>query len=453
MAAYNSSKKTVTPVAAFVAHMTKARATHEAAVAAGTATSPDYWRGIIEIDFEHAKAYTNATFIKIWYTNPTGDRSPLLWRITNERQCGQIDAATPEGVSWLSQRFPKSKKPFAVRTDKAPTIQVNRFRAKVESVDDKGVLPVYNEDGTQKLPDASQASGLYAAMAILNEIVDVVVNRALDLGRLLSREVEDTLRANNATTPEAIMQAFMEKNGSPRARDIILSAHDAERILKGFGPQRRAAAEAIVLRTTPRLKTVALASMVQTKLSAKHPQAPNQPLLNPLARATIKFDKTTKQPEERVEFFDGSKPIMVDGKKRFDVLTVKDPATGQVQTITDLNIHMAIAAGSLITGTVDVGALCFSELGISVPVKMNIIVVTPPVSREVDLDDVFADMDDGAFAGAGAARGGGGDFGDFGDFAGPSESFTDVAHTEVDTSDPAVTAAAAEAALEALAGF
>lgn len=128
-------------------------------------------------------------------------------------------------------------------------------------------------------------------------------------------------------------------------------------------------------------------AMAQSRVSPSAKSNPGMVLANPMARMKIPFDKDTGMPK-RVEFRDFTKSYFkeVDGKKKktFEILTFEgNPVTAH-------NIHN-IAPYSTVSGIANMGSVCYSNLGISLPMPVEVLVVDPPKIQAVSVDDVFDD--------------------------------------------------------------
>ncbi len=128
-------------------------------------------------------------------------------------------------------------------------------------------------------------------------------------------------------------------------------------------------------------KNTKIVSMIQTHCTPDQ----NDPtkvmaLVNPICRISMSFDKNN-QPR-KAQFFDGTKagvnspygPLLFDGC----------PVTAN-------NIH-TLAPRSIVSGIVDLGSVCLSNMGISLLAELELVAVKPPVRVEsISLADAFSE--------------------------------------------------------------
>ena len=97
----------------------------------------------------------------------------------------------------------------------------------------------------------------------------------------------------------------------------------------------------------------------------------------------MKFDKDTGIPK-KATFYDYTKSDRdaETGRRTFE------PLTFDGHPVTAYNIHM-ISSHSIFSGIVNMNAVCASNMGISIPSEMEIVVVEPPTTGGVGVDDVF----------------------------------------------------------------
>lgn len=129
-----------------------------------------------------------------------------------------------------------------------------------------------------------------------------------------------------------------------------------------------------------------IASLVQTHVSENATNNAGAELVNPIARCNMKFDKDTHMPM-KIQFFDFNKSYVQEKKKRYEPLTFDgNPVTGR-------NIHL-LTTQSIVSGILNVNAVCASNLALSIPTAVEIVVVDVHVPQGVSLDDLLDDDDD-----------------------------------------------------------
>lgn len=164
--------------------------------------------------------------------------------------------------------------------------------------------------------------------------------------------------------------------------DTFLYNTMQERIKSGaiaeYDSRRENYAEGCVV--VPAIK---IAPTFQGRVSATAKINANSLLANPIARVNMKFDTKTGM-SKKTEFYDFTKAFTDPGtgKRNFEVLKFDgNPVTAH-------NVHM-ISSHSLISGIVNLNAVCASNMGLSIPTDTEVLVIEPPTAHSVDVDDVF----------------------------------------------------------------
>lgn len=159
---------------------------------------------------------------------------------------------------------------------------------------------------------------------------------------------------------------------------------DAGKIV-AYDPRQKLAPGAVAV------SSVRIVPMFQAQVSRDSKKNAGMELANPLVRINMKFDKDT-QMAKKTQFFDFDKPLVdpASGKKSYEPLTFDGhPITGH-------NVHKIISH-STVSGISNLNAVCCSNLGISIPSDIEVLIVELPKFNSVGIDDVFEDDDnDGA---------------------------------------------------------
>jgi hypothetical protein len=353
-----------------------------------------WWTRAVEIEWSTTRKGNNGTaWSTIYFTTEEGVRAPLTLRITAERHTGQLMPKSDAGLAELmqTQKPRPNARPLEKRT-RNPALQFLKWNAQVKCKED-GITPYTDEEGNPILPGDDKRSPYYDLADLINEIFMFEVKERIDLGNALVAHVNASKRADKAATAAAIIEAFNKQN-ERKPSDIILSSESVATIRKFFNLPKDTDTITKGAIIAPSTK---VASLIQEFISDQAKQNAGMPLPNPMTRISMKFDQTTGVADPNLKFFDKSREYMAEGRKMFEEATVDGVP------INDDNIHKFIRGGSLIDGVVDMGVVCFSSMGISIPVKVNVAVVSAPEARSVGLDDVYGDEDDEFGAGYGAA--------------------------------------------------
>jgi len=176
--------------------------------------------------------------------------------------------------------------------------------------------------------------------------------------------------------------------------------------------QKRIAENKIILQDARRkeypdgavvVSSTKICPVVQTSVSMQSKTNPGAELANPIVRTKMKFDKETGMPT-KVQFYDFTKSHLDEQTRK----RTFEPLTFNGSPVTANNVHK-ISTHSIVSGIVNFNAICFSNLGISIPGGFEVVIVEPPVAAQgVGVDDFFDDEGAAAafgdeFAGAGGA--------------------------------------------------
>lgn len=303
-------------------------------------------------------------------------------RINGERHIGQIMPASAAGVAELSAQNKNPNVKIEQRTRK-PTITIQKWAAQVKTNED-GITPLTDADGQPILPGDEMLSDYYMVASLINEAFTTEVKERIDRGMALLMKAAEMKRADKAVTAQAVEEAFIAANGPRRPRDMILSSDSIGTIRKLFPAQK----DTDLLTKTAIINTnVKIAALVQEYISDQAKKNAGLLLPNPMTRMTMEFDPAPNA--AATTFFDKSKPYLAEGgKQRYDVGKVNG------EPINNDNVHYAIKSRTIVDGIVNMDAVCFSNMGISIPVKIEAVVYEePPAFREtLSVDDVYESL-------------------------------------------------------------
>lgn len=302
-----------------------------------------------------------------WFPNSlkVGDvEGPVIIRIADEIHVGQI---MPDNESEIAQLMAanKNKNRTFKKREKGVSIQLNKWAPKRLDEDEKakgGRKWIYSklaleEDGVSFkkdevtkqpiLPDEKFASVLFKALWLLDDAFRIEMQSLLDSKRIITREEA------NAMEEEATSKG--DSFTLPPGTQVVTNKK--------------------------------IASRIQTRISGDAPKNAGKLLPNPIARVDLKFDKDTGMAAPK--FYDRTKHYFDKdtGKKQFEEAKVDG------QPITAGNVHKFVVSGSSIDGIIYADAVCFSNMGISIPVKGDILVVEQGEKDKTSVDDVYEDDD------------------------------------------------------------
>lgn len=339
-----------------------------------------WWTPALKFDWASARKGNNGTqWFSVNYTDENGIRGRLIVRINGEKHVGQIMPSTDAGVAELSQKI-KNPKITLKKRDKKPSIQIQKWAARVVTADD-GVTITCDDDGQPLLPGDEHLSPYYQAAALVNEAFLAEANERVERGAALLRKAAEMKKADRAVTAREVRAAFDTESGSLRAGDLFLTADNVAALRRLFAAQAD-----IDLLTKGAVVTsnTKIASLVQEYISMQASKNQGLPLPNPMTRIAMNFDQTTGMAQ--MAFFDKDEGFVSDeGKQQYEHGRVDG------EPINADNVHKFVLSRSGLDGLINMDSVCFSNMGISIPVKAEILVVEKPSDREVGLDDVYED--------------------------------------------------------------
>ncbi|HVE13099.1 MAG TPA: hypothetical protein VNI01_06875 [Elusimicrobiota bacterium] len=338
-----------------------------------------WWAEALTFDWSAPRPGGNAsTWVSVNYTDESRVKARLYVRITGERHSKNIMPINSEDLVELQSRSRGGKGGKGtpeVRTMK-PAVQFQKWAAKVTTDGDNSFTVIAT-------PGDEHLSAYYQLAELVHEAFTSEVRVRLDKGETLTFEAR--------TLKDAA--ALLAKVEAKARGDIFLNANQMQSLQRNLP----SAALDKVKACAQVLTNTKVAPLVQTQI-LKGEQT-GQFLPNPIARVTI--DVEIKSDKLKCALHDKTKPYVQDGKPRYE------PAKVNGEPVTNANIHKFLTPGSLVDGLVCMDSVCYSNMGISMPVKLEIAVVLPAPPKEATLDDVYGDEAAGPPAGkeAGAESG------------------------------------------------
>jgi len=382
-------------------------ADHLEGLKANAAEGSRWWAPAVKFDWhEIRRPQGSATsWVSIHYTAASKVTGRLVLRILKEGHTGQIMPCSDRELAALVSASKSNQKVQYKKRDKKPAIQIRKWDAAVKTLED-GVTLLTGEDGEPVLPGAQYLSPYFRVAALVGEAFQAEAGERVDRGRALVAAVQAATRKAKPgeqaearpATAQAILGAFAEAHGPVRPDLVFVAQADATTLRKLLPPKE---AELVVKGVTL-VASTHIAPLVQEYLSDKNEKNPGAPLPNPITRIALNFDADSGAPQ-RLAFFDKSKPFAgPGGRKAFEA--------GKVDgvPINAENVHKFVLPQCHVDGIVNADSICFSNMGISIPVKMEVAVIDPPAKRAVGLADVYGDDEEGEGEGEAEGEGEGG---------------------------------------------
>lgn len=344
-----------------------------------------WWRPALEFDWSGIHKGSNSTqWCNVIYTAQNGSSGKLAIRVLGELHCGQIMPKTDEGVAELAKLAKPNGDQVIKKRDKKACIQVQKWNVPVKTEED-GCTIIKDEQGNPKYPSDDKLSNYYRAASLLSEAFETDCRSRVERGQALAAFLADIKKKEKSISGPDAVAAFNAANGARMPYDVIFSAEHSAAIRKLY-----AAGADSIMKGTIVANSTKVVSLIQTLISNDAKKNAGKDLPNPMTRIAMNFgdDGVSKS-----EFYDKSKPFIMDGKTQYEAATVEE--NNILVPINDGNIHKFITPRSAIDGVINAEGICFSNMGISIPVSTHVIIVEQAVRTKAGQSDVYGDDDDG----------------------------------------------------------
>jgi len=348
---------------------------------AATAAIATWWtqEPVIVFDWKNARKSNTTMWITIWWVSETGVKSPLTIRFNDAVQIGQLAPSTEAGLQeMLEAAGPKAGARGNTRAmavlSKKPCVTTGKYKVQVKTA----------EDGITVLspPSDQDRNDYYYLVEAVNEVFAAECGARVDRGLALVAAAAAGKKAGK-TAADIIADFIKAQAVVAEPSYVILVSEQMLAIRKQFSAQKDIDVLTKFSLVVPSTKIV---SLVQEFIANSAQQNAGCPLPNPLTRININFDADGRAV---TMIFDKSKPFIgEDGKQKFEMATVDG------RPVDATSIHKMIRPRARIDGIVSLDAICTSPMGISLPVKFKVLVVSPPPtsSQTIDLDDMNFDV-------------------------------------------------------------
>lgn len=319
-----------------------------------------WWNKYVLFEWNRIRTGKNSTkWLTLLYTSNLAIKPKRLSVIIrDEVHSGQIMPNTLEEVTELKAKFPESR--IEIRTMK-PSIQFQKWSKQVPTQEDRISL-IIKEDGNPVVPEDQYLSNYYQLASYIDEIFKYEMKKRTDRGTFLKVFLSQNKTASVKEARDAV--------GHVNDCDTIMRDDDANSIRDTFTDKYLDIMKGILTVSSTKVGTI-----IQERISDKATKNKNAKLPNPMTRITIPFDTKTGQPS-LVTILDKNKPFKCNGKKGYETATYNNVP------INANNIHWFIPSRSNIDGVISMDSVCFSQLGISLPIKATLVVVQQPMKRE-----------------------------------------------------------------------
>lgn len=334
-----------------------------------------WWNGYVSFEWSKIRPGKNSTkWLTIRYTNDLSIKPRrLIVIIRDEVHSGQIKPTTQEDLAELRLKNPEAK--LELRTMK-PSLQFQKWTKQVQTQEDK-ITPLIDDQGNYIYPDDSYLSNYYQVAYYLDEIFKYEMRRRVDRGMELMMAATKNKTFN--------VKDIKDNVGHVNDCDTIITDDNANNLRELLGDKYTDFMKGVLIVSSNKVGTI-----IQERISEKAIKNKGAKLPNPMTRITIPFE--LKPGPTNVTILDKSKQFTCNGKRGYKPATYKD------EPVNANNIHWFIPSRSIIDGIVSMDSVCFSQLGISLPVKITLLIVQQPIKRENNVlslcSEIYGDMDD-----------------------------------------------------------
>jgi hypothetical protein len=329
-----------------------------------------WWARALDFAFgqtrKTTKGSSTTTWVNVFYVSPQGVRGPAVARFHGETHVGQIKPKTEAAAAEMNA---SAKNPaFLIEPRPGnPCMQVQKWTVKVETEAD-GITVITDAAGEPILPGDDKRSVLFGVLDYISKAFVGECNERIARGEALVAEAK-----RKGSTPDSVA-AFAPAGAflAPEQITAIRKAHPSA--------VDRLTAGAIVGKLT-------VISPVQEAISANAKRNAGQLLPNPLARVTLKFNQASGAPDN-LQIFDMGKGTSANGRLIYEEATIGgEPVNAD-------NVHKFVLPRSTFDGIIKMDSVCFSQMGVSMPMSFKVMVLRQPAaSAESGLDALYSDFD------------------------------------------------------------
>lgn len=335
-------------------------------------SDPHWWKDLILLEWNNIRNGKNNTkWVSIKYRlHDSGKFTNLNVCIVDEVHTGQIMPTRAEDVAELQSNY-KNKNAVIEKRLYKPSLQIQKWTVQVPTQEDKVSLVM--KDGKPILPEDKYKSKYFQLAEYLDEIVKYELQERIDrYHSILIYIANNKGSRNNLDTLETVKEIRSEI-GHVNDGDTIITDADFK-ALKDKIPNNINELTKGFIKVTANARI----AIIQSIISNKALKNADKPLPNPITRITIPFD--VQGNPHKLLILDKEKMYRKNGLTGFENLLIDD------KPVNVDNIHKAVISKSRICGIVCMDSICFSQVGISVPIKISeMMTIQQPPKREFDV--------------------------------------------------------------------
>jgi hypothetical protein len=333
-----------------------------------------WWSEYLQFEWNNVRNSSNTKWVSIKYRNNlTTPFSRFSVVIVDELHIGQIMPATDEDVAEIKEKNPDSR--CEKRQTKA-SLQIQKWSKMVQTQEDRISLVI--ENGKPVLPEEKYLSNYFQVASFIDEAFKYELKERIE--RYTSIILYLAQHKKCTDTIETI-QDIRKTIGHVKEGDTIIQDSESKSLKEKFPNTHHEFIKGFII-----VNNTKLFPIVQEYISEKAIRNKGMKLPNPMTRITIPFDFKTLA--SQCTILDKNKPFTNNGRIGYEQATVND------LPINSLNVHKFITSRCVIDGIINMDSMCFSQLGISVPVKVNTIIVKQPEKTENNILNICENIYD-----------------------------------------------------------
>lgn len=336
-------------------------------------TGDRWWKDYIQFEWNNIRPGKNNTkwvSIKFRNNNNVG-YSRLNIIIVGEIHTGQIMPNRLEDVAEIKAKNPDTK--VEQRQLKA-SLQFQKWSKQVPTQEDKVSLII--ENGKPVVPDDEFLSKYFQAVEYIDEIFKTEINERIE--RYMSIMFYLSQNKNLPDTSETVND-IRNNIGHVIDGDTIIQENEYKTLKDKFPKHIEELTKGFI-----KVNSNKCGSIIQEYISDKAIKNKGLKLPNPITRITIPFD--LKGDPQNLTILDKDKAFKLNNKMGFDLATINN------KPVNADTIHKLIISRCIIDGVICMDSLCFSQIGISLPIKASTIIVKQPNKRENSIFNVCQEI-------------------------------------------------------------
>lgn len=304
--------------------------------------NPQWWSKIISVNWDD-DPFLGGHSSRWWTITATfgGRRAYPAMRFIKEKAGNNIMPKQEKDAIEMRKRNPNSKFKIEARGINKGYIRIKKYLDGVQADEKDNFEYKKGADGKPILPDENRVSKTYMALWWYFKAVVAAINYQKSIKKI----------ANDDTKDPSIKKYIHSE---------VLSVHSSVKEEIKVGPFK------------------------------------GKKRLNPFIQIGLNFGRD--DPKKNTQWLDKSKKFIHDGQTDFHKAVIpKNDLAGEYegQQITDDNVHLWYSVGQELDGSINIGSVCASSMGLSCSAKAKMIITQPKEKRAGGAADIYdGDGDD-----------------------------------------------------------